>query len=248
MLTTISVSLLLTLSGLQTAYSQCKLNSTKSGPVLVELYTSEGCSSCPPADLWQNKFKHDPKLWSRFVPITFHVDYWDYLGWKDKLANPAYAQRQRHFRRKGLARAVYTPGFFVNGKEWRGFFGTRNIPAKNPDSTGQLKVLVNKQDVSGKYTEHSHGKKPLSVNIALLGFGIAHKVIAGENTGRTLKHDFAVLHHITSPIQSNGQWKISLNSIKKYRGHMASAIAVWVNHGDNPQPLQVTGGWINNCL
>src|SRR5690348_8781739 len=62
---------------------------------LLELYTSEGCSSCPPAEAWLSQLKKSPKLWKDFVPVSFHVDYWDYLGWKDPFAMKAYSRRQQ---------------------------------------------------------------------------------------------------------------------------------------------------------
>ena len=61
---------------------------------LLELYTSEGCSSCPPADRWLSKLKGEPKLWRNIIPLAFHVDYWDYIGWEDRFASPAYTARQ----------------------------------------------------------------------------------------------------------------------------------------------------------
>jgi hypothetical protein len=73
--------------------------SVQSGPArahLLELYTSEGCSSCPPAEQWFSTLKQSPRLWKEIVPVAFHVNYWDQLGWKDKLASPANTARQRN--------------------------------------------------------------------------------------------------------------------------------------------------------
>ena len=67
---------------------------------LLELYTSEGCSSCPPADEWLSQLKENPGVWSQFIPIALHVDYWDYIGWKDRYASPSHAQRQRQYARE----------------------------------------------------------------------------------------------------------------------------------------------------
>src|SRR2546423_1193112 len=61
---------------------------------LLELYTSEGCSSCPPADAWLTRLKGSPDLWRKFVPVAFHVQYWDRLGWRDRLGDPRFAERQ----------------------------------------------------------------------------------------------------------------------------------------------------------
>ena len=86
---------------------------------LVELYSSEGCSSCPPADKWVASLKTHKDLWQSFVPINFHVDYWDRLGWVDRFANQSFSQRQRRYAQEWQSGRVYTPGFVKNGKEWR---------------------------------------------------------------------------------------------------------------------------------
>ena len=86
---------------------------------LLELYTSEGCSSCPPADRWLSKLLQDQALWTAFIPVAFHVDYWDYIGWKDRFARSTYSQRQRRYAREQSLRTVYTPGFILNGKPTR---------------------------------------------------------------------------------------------------------------------------------
>ncbi len=81
---------------------------------VLELYTSEGCSSCPPADEWLSKLKQDDRLWSEIIPLAFHVDYWDYIGWQDPFANKRYSQRQRQYARDKNVRTVYTPGTLLN--------------------------------------------------------------------------------------------------------------------------------------
>ncbi len=80
----------------------------ESGPeqtALIELYTSEGCSSCPPAEAWMSHLKDDPGLWKQFVPIAFHVDYWDRLGWRDRFSSKRWTERQGRLRR-ALAKRV----------------------------------------------------------------------------------------------------------------------------------------------
>ena len=74
------------------------ISSTAEQTMLLELYTSEGCSSCPPADHWLSKFKQDSRLWRQIVPVAFHVDYWDYLGWGDRFAKAEFTQRQQHYQ------------------------------------------------------------------------------------------------------------------------------------------------------
>ena len=83
----------------------------ESGPqqtVLVELYTSEGCSSCPPAEAWMSRLQGDPGLWKKFVPIAFHVDYWDRLGWRDRFSSRNWTERQSRYAALWQSESVYT--------------------------------------------------------------------------------------------------------------------------------------------
>jgi len=86
---------------------------------LVELYTSEGCSSCPPAEAWLSRIYRQGFKNQYVVPLALHVTYWDYLGWKDKFSSKTYDQRQRRMVAQEGGRTVYTPQFFLNGKTVR---------------------------------------------------------------------------------------------------------------------------------
>ena len=90
----------------------------------MELYTSEGCSSCPSAESWLTGLKDKPGLWSDFLPIAVHVEYWDYLGWRDKWSRKQYSDRQRDYAGAWGADNIYTPEFVLNGKEWHNWFRT----------------------------------------------------------------------------------------------------------------------------
>src|SRR5580698_8345911 len=85
---------------------------------VIELYTSEGCSSCPPADHWLEALRNQRGLWRDFVPIGFHVNYWDNLGWKDRFASRPFTQRQYALAGTWGGNSVYTPCFAFDGKEW----------------------------------------------------------------------------------------------------------------------------------
>lgn len=93
---------------------------------ILELYTSHGCSSCPPADAWLSKLVDRPGLWDEFIPLAFHVDYWNDLGWPDRFASKTFTDRQREYARQGYLSSVYTPGFVLRGDEWRGWFMRRS--------------------------------------------------------------------------------------------------------------------------
>ena len=99
--------------------SEKHFSSGENKVTLVELYTSEGCSSCPPAEKWLNSLKEDSRLWTYFVPVAFHVDYWDYIGWKDPFAKSDYGLRQGKYKQQGNIQTVYTPGMMLDGKYWQ---------------------------------------------------------------------------------------------------------------------------------
>ena len=104
----------------QSAFAEeIQFNSGNKQVALLELYTSQGCSSCPPADAWLSELKNESGLWTEFVPVALHVSYWDYLGWKDRFSKKEYSSRQRLHKGQGHVKVVYTPGFFLNGKEWK---------------------------------------------------------------------------------------------------------------------------------
>jgi hypothetical protein len=107
---------------------------------LIELYTSEGCSSCPPAETWLSRLKESPGLWKDFVPLAFHVDYWDYLGWRDPWANKSFSDRQRAYAKQWRSESIYTPGFVLNGKEWRDWSALKDGPKSAGVNAGVLTV------------------------------------------------------------------------------------------------------------
>ncbi len=85
----------------------------QSNPVVVELFTSQGCSSCPPADMLMHKLAKRDDV----IALALHVDYWDYIGWKDQFADPAFTKRQKGYARKGARKMIYTPQMIINGKD-----------------------------------------------------------------------------------------------------------------------------------
>ncbi len=213
--------------------------SSKEQTTLIELFTSEGCNSCPPAERAINQLRDHPELWSSFVPVAFHVDYWDYLGWDDPYASKAYSNRQREYRRQGLISAVYTPGMLQNGREWRSWY--RGLkPAGDTANAGRLKVVINDGIGTANYERFEND---MVLNIVPLGFDIQTKVMAGENKGRTLNHDFVALEHLVLRPEQ-GTWTFNLSSFGEKKDQMM-AIAVWVSRKDKLTPIQATGGWIS---
>ncbi len=209
---------------------------------LVELYTSQGCSSCPPADRWLRGLRNDERLWSEIVPVALHVDYWDYIGWKDRFADPVHSQRQRDYVRRGAASTVYTPGFFTNGSEWAGWFRSRDLalPAGSP---GILDVSVESEEARILFTPGESPGDSLEVFVAILGMGLETEIHAGENRGRKLRHDFVTLHLDSIAMQATAGKhiaRIPLPTIESEAEQLS--IAVWVTRKGDTEVLQATGG------
>jgi len=161
---------------------------------LIELYTSEGCSSCPPAETWLSRLKESSGMWKDFVPLAFHVDYWDYLGWRDPWANKLFSDRQRNYANQWRSESIYTPGFVLNGKEWRDWSGRKDGPKSAGANVGGLTVSssdTNRWQVN--FAPANTGSAAYEVHAALLAGGLSSNVKAGENRGRLLNHDFVVL-------------------------------------------------------
>jgi len=214
------------------------LNSGTKQVTLLELYTSQGCSSCPPAERWLNEYIDDDELWTNVVPAAFHVDYWDYIGWQDTYASPEHGERQRDYARAGKARTVYTPGLFTNGREWRGWT-LRVKPRASDREPGNLSAVVSDRQLVATFPA---GTTPLDLHVALLGSGLETRVERGENRNRTLGQEFVVLAHATHTSQT-GRWEVPLPQ-SAHTGAGRYGIAVWVSEAGNPAPLQATGGWL----
>jgi hypothetical protein len=212
---------------------------------LLELFTSEGCSSCPPADRWVSSLKDEPGLWRDFIPVAFHVDYWDYIGWPDRFASPEYTARQREHAAQQSMRTVYTPGFFLNGKEWRWRNRTLNQDTGN-HTVGVLSLDVTDQSARVRF-DTDQQEQALSATVALLGFDIKTRVKAGENSGRTLSHDFVVLSvEKTSLRREEGGYLGALSVPTSEIDAGRYALVAWVSPTGNPVPIQVVGGWLGD--
>src|SRR5271155_4059826 len=216
---------------------------------LVELYSSEGCSSCPPAEAWTNKLKDAPGLWKDVFPVVFHVDYWDNLGWPDRFARPEYTQRQQNYAGQLGQSSVYTPEFIVNGLEWqRSWFGGQDLPSTAAKKTGELSLTVRGKD--GKISAlslpaSSDPKQPFVLNIALLGFNLITDVQRGENGGKRLDHEFVVLGFSSTQVSpaSDKGFQSDPMELKSSTDDSPGAVVAWVSAADG-SIVQIAGGWL----
>ncbi|MCZ6804344.1 MAG: DUF1223 domain-containing protein [Proteobacteria bacterium] len=218
-------------------------------PVLVysNFYTSEGCSSCPPADKWISKLKSHPGLWTSIVPVGFHVDYWNYIGWKDRFSSPEYSARQKRYAHSKSIKTVYTPGFLLNGEEWRSFFGLRKISTETDEEVGSLKLKINDVDLVVEFTPtEKMTDKTLILNVAVLGFDIKTEVQSGENRNKELKHNFTVLGYKTIPLYKNKSAYVVMTELPDIvETAPRMAVSVWVNKENDMTPIQAAGGWLD---
>ena len=188
----------LVLNALQPAYAaECAAKSGAQTVPLLELYTSEGCSSCPPADKWMSNINID-----KVTPLAFHVDYWDYIGWKDKFSKAEYSDRQRKTAAFGGLGFVYTPQFVFSGRDFKGWDNARLKDASDkshklaarahltlaiePQANGDLRLKTTAKTTKPDDLKHA------DVFVALYENKLVSNVSAGENTGRELKHDYVV--------------------------------------------------------
>jgi len=165
---------------------------------VVELYTSEGCSSCPPADRWFSQLVETPRGELDVLALAFHVDYWNYLGWSDRFSSAEYTNRQRQLGANNQQRTIYTPEFFVNGMEAR---GSRNILDQIRDANGTAAPLDLRLTVSREQTglalellsePKGSATGPMHYRYLVYENNLSSDVRRGENAGETLSHQQVV--------------------------------------------------------
>jgi hypothetical protein len=215
---------------------------------LVELYSSEGCSSCPPADKWVSSLRKNPSLWKKFAVMEFHVDYWNRLGWTDRFSKQQFTERQRELADVWGKESVYTPGFVLNGGEWKNPSVEELIKARGDEkkSSGILTVVKGARPDDFAVEFKSPDLHSLTLHAALLGNGFKSDVKSGENSGSILIHDFVVTRLVSLPIDFE----------KKKKGYFASvtlaspgnvqpqswSVVFWITPIHSEVPLQVVGG------
>jgi len=244
---------MLTLPAAAVASGACTAKSGATAPALVELYTSEGCDSCPPADRWFSTLKANAQQ-GKVVPLSFHVDYWDYIGWKDRFADPRYGVRHREAAARGGAKVVYTPQVFLDGREFQAW---RRTPAdKLGGSAGvkavrpalQVSALAGtagvQVDVAGAYAAAGGNAEAY---IALFENGIASNVTAGENRGVRLQHDFVVRRWLGPFAFDGGKLTVSTAIVPPGDSIVAQSGIAVVAYDDRGSVLQALAVPLREC-
>ena len=242
---------------------------TDGNATLVEVYTSEGCSSCPPADRWLASLANNPDLFIHLVPIGFHVDYWNDIGWPDPFSHASFSKRQRKWARQGNLPVIATPTVIVNGDyfedwrqgkpapstnrvpaelkvTWRGLtdFSIEYLPRAGTLGTrNSANHPISRANAANSFNTHKPAR--YSANGCLMARHISNRIPRGENRGLTLHHDFIALgcQQVELPPPTKGRFRgeMTINPVVQVNA-AEHAFAVWITRQGRLEPVHVIGG------
>jgi len=228
--------------------SQCNVKSGSTRVALLELYTSEGCSSCPPADEWLSKLSKQGVGPDQLLPLSLHVDYWDYIGWQDPFAGPEYTQRQREIGQRNRLRSIYTPQMVFNGRDFRSWRRQNISPLLKEVNAwpAAANLSLGWNDASGESLNLDLNAELLAdagagsvLFLAVYENDLVSNVNAGENSGRALHHDYVVREMLAIPFLDKRQFSKQLKlAIKPEWKPRNLGIAVFVQNRTNGEVLQ----------
>lgn len=189
-------------------------------PVVVELFTSQGCSSCPPADVFLGELARRPGI----IALAYHVDYWDELGWKDRFAIPEAAQRQQGYVRRLARSGPFTPQIVVSGDTSLVGSNRAAVERAIAGDRDALAVVLSKSEGNLQIQFPEAWREPMDVYLATYLSEATEKIARGENAHRTLKH-----FNVVRSFKRLGTWNgkpqrmtVPLTGLS----HDASAVAV----------------------
>lgn len=230
MLTLVALAVGSAMPPAQAGAGTCERRSTERPPLVVELYTSEGCSSCPPADRWLSSLRGRDDV----LPLAFHVTYWNRLGWPDRFASASLTQRQRDWARAMGAPNVYTPQVIAGGADWRRWPSLPPRPSNPPMS---LRLTRDGDRV------HADLGQPVARRAGWVGYwaavehGHVSRVTAGENRGETLRHDHLVRAYEPVAAWGSGAQHFEWTPPAAEAGHPQRIVFV-VAEADTLRPVQ----------
>ncbi|NRA66741.1 MAG: DUF1223 domain-containing protein [Pseudobacteriovorax sp.] len=211
---------------------------------LIEVFTSQGCSSCPPAEDWNYQLKAHPSKFETFVTVEFHVDYWDYLGWKDRFSQSIFSKRQREYARQGYVNVVATPTVLLNGSPYRDWRRSKH-PPKDKQRFPGLEISREGDILKVSWQGNATGSRSFDLWGSLLSGSNKDRISKGENAGRTLHHHHAALGLDKSKLVYNKKSQRYEGKIKLVRSEAsvpAEAFALWVSPKDKNGPIVAAGG------
>jgi hypothetical protein len=211
---------------------RCEVNVGAQPPAVVELYTSQGCSSCPPADRWLSGLKDQPGV----IALGFHVNYWNHLGWKDPFATPQTTERQRQIKEAIRGKYVYTPRVVLNGEDHRSWRGQRadQLPPLLIQAVPSLRLVREGQQVTAQIGA-GKGTASLGGYWAVLQDAQKSEVTRGENAGETLRNDHVVrFYQPVAPWAANQAKQQTLS----LTGAAGQRVVFVVTEADGLKPVQ----------
>jgi hypothetical protein len=224
----------------QTAAATCTAQSTDKITPVIELYTSEGCSSCPPADKWLSTLKaQQAKPNGAPLPVVqaFHVNYWNYIGWADRFAMPDHTLRQKQVSAWQQSHQIYTPQVVKDGRDWRNWHQGRSGLVGSEPASLVLTVQQERRDVFSAIVAPKAGAaQSWAAYWTVTENGHSTKVLRGENSGEQLTHDFVVRQY-QSAGEHSGAGRLVLQTIAKDPAYMRQ-INLVVFNPQTGKPLQ----------
>ena len=214
----------------------CQRSAGARPPVVVELFTSQGCSSCPPADHWLSTLKDDKEV----IALSFHVNYWNYLGWKDPYATPETTDRQRKIQQASHGKYVYTPQVVLNGQDYRAWHGqnAKGLPRLPADQAPSLSLVRDGVQVTAEVGAHA-GRTQMAGYWAVVQDRLSQQVTKGENAGVRLVND-----HVVTLYQPVAAWNAKVAHIARLTlppGVSSQRVIFVVTNSSHTQPLQAAG-------
>lgn len=253
---TYAVILAMVLGSTQAAAAPaCRATSGSLARPLIELYTSEGCDSCPPAERWlSSRFAADDPRASA-IALAFHVDYWDRLGWVDRFASAQYTARQYDAMRANGASFVYTPQVLLQGHDYAGWRGSEAKAIDDAAGTAAaatiaVDVTPGERDVavhaSAQVNAGRRGDAELLV--AYADSGLVSDIKAGENRGMRLAHDHVVrAFRLAGRAGADGRIDATLTLPRPTERGTHSMLVAFVERPSSGDVLQALALPIDDC-
>lgn len=237
-----------------------RLQSAPNRVPVVELYTSEGCSSCPPADAWMRRLRQaldapaeaQPEFALQAVPLAFHVDYWNYLGWPDPFSKPAFTRRQREAPANRSGR-IYTPEFIADGREARAGADILHAIGRANSEAAEVDIAVEvariDDGITARLKVDNRADAAAQAHLAIYENEITRQIGGGENRGRTIDYDCVVRHFSRAvalrPGENETSFRLAIPSDWK-RENLGLAVVVIAR--DNGETLQAVRGALTGVL
>jgi len=241
---------LLCIAALDALAGSCALQSPAHRVSVLELYTSEGCNSCPPADRWFSTLAQQGVTSQNAVLLAFHVDYWNQLGWPDRFSQDRYSQRQREVASRASKGVVYTPQILLDGRDLRLNYSVEQLRSKldvinrEPGQAridAQVSASADALRITAEVEVTPAARGPgIRSWVAAYENGLQTQVKAGENAGKLLQHDY-VVRELAGPFPLGADGRAHLIQVIKLHSDWDArymGIAVFVERANSGEVLE----------